>query len=144
MNFSEQAKQLKEQSGMTQRDIAEKCQISESTVSRYLSGTTVPPDDMAHNILEALGGGSSEIENEGEEEMQAALAMVRELYEARILDMQATIDDLKERVISERKERWKERHERWIVTLVLVIVVTAFFAMIFIDLSNGNIGWFRH
>lgn len=143
MSFHEKAQQLKKQSEMTQKDIAEACNISESTVSRYLNGAVVPPEDVAQSILEALGGGAHPEHTavaekiEGEEDVQTALAMIRELYEARILDMQDTIKDLKERVDH-------EKYERWIITIILAVVIAAFFAMIFIDLSNGNIGWFRH
>lgn len=137
MTFSDQAKQLKEKSNMTLHDIAEACNISESTASRYISGAIVPQEDMARKMLEALGGGDAPVKIEGEEDVQTALAMIREVYEARINDLNLTIKDLKERIKHERAERW-------VIMAVLLLVIAAFFTMIFIDLANGNIGWFRH
>lgn len=137
MTFSEQARQLKEQNNLTLKDIAEKCSISESTASRYLSGAIVPSNDAARNMLEALGGGPTEEKTEGEEDMQTALTMIREVYEARIADMQANISDLKDRIIHEKREKW-------IFIVLLAMVIIFVFALFYVDLSNGSVGWFRH
>ena len=94
MTFSERAKPLKNKGNLTLKQIAEACNISESMASRYISGAVVPPEDVARKMLEILG---AEEENtiEGEPDMRTALAMIKELYEARISDMWVTIADLK-------------------------------------------------
>lgn len=83
MTFSERAKPLKEKSGLTLNEIASSCNISESMVSRYINGSVIPPEDVARKILEILGE-ENDPNMEGDADMQAALAMLREVYEARI------------------------------------------------------------
>ena len=40
---------------MTLAQLAERCNISESSASRYLNGKVVPPADVAERILQELG-----------------------------------------------------------------------------------------
>lgn len=136
MTFSERAKPLKNKGNLTLKQIAEACNISESMASRYISGAVVPPEDVARKMLEILG---AEEENtiEGEPDMRTALAMIKELYEARISDMWATIADLKDNLSRERKEKW--------VFFGLMAIAVAFvFVLFWIDITNGRIGWYRY
>lgn len=54
MNFSEKARAMRMKSPLTLREIGEQCNVSESMVSRYISGAAKPPDDVAEKILEIL------------------------------------------------------------------------------------------
>ena len=54
MNFSEKARAMRMKSPLTLREIGEQCNVSESMVSRYISGAAKPPDDVAEKILEVL------------------------------------------------------------------------------------------
>ena len=87
-------------------------------------------------MLEFLG---EEVDKTTEEEtdMQTALAMLREVYEARIEDIFKNISDLKEQINHEKREKW-------IFFVLLAIVVVFVFALFYVDLSNGSVGWFRH
>lgn len=55
MPFLTKVKPLWDRSTMTLAELAEQCNISESSASRYLSGKVVPPADIAERILEILG-----------------------------------------------------------------------------------------
>ena len=134
MTFSERAKPLKDKSKLTLSEIAVACNISESMVSRDINGQIVPPEDIARKILEFLGDSTQEKENE---DMQAALMMIKEVYESRIADLHTSILDLKDQIHIEKKEKW-------LFFTLLVIVVIFVFALFYVDLTNGNIGWFRH
>lgn len=135
MTFSERAKPLKEKSKLTLNEISMACNISESMVSRYINGQIVPPEDIARKMLELLGGAVSA--DEESEDMQAALTMIREIYEARISDMRNTVTDLKEQIRVEKREKW-------IFFILLSLTVFFIFALFYVDLNNGNVGWFRH
>lgn len=135
MTFSERAKPLKEKSNLTLNEISMACNISESMVSRYINGQIVPPEDIARKMLELLGGAVSA--DEESEDMQAALTMIREIYEARISDMRNTVTDLKEQIRVEKREKW-------IFFILLSLTVFFIFALFYVDLNNGNVGWFRH
>lgn len=136
MTFSERAKPLKEKSGLTLNEIASSCNISESMVSRYINGSVIPPEDVARKILEILGE-ENDPNMEGDADMQAALAMLREVYEARIEDIFKRVADLKDQVNHEKREKW-------IFFVLLALVVVFVFALFYVDLSNGSVGWFRH
>jgi transcriptional regulator with XRE-family HTH domain len=55
MPFLTQVKPLWDHSTLTLAELAEKCNISESSASRYLNGKIIPPADIAERILEVLG-----------------------------------------------------------------------------------------
>ena len=55
MPFLTKVKPLWDRSTLTLAELAEKCNISESSASRYLNGKVVPPADIAELILEILG-----------------------------------------------------------------------------------------
>lgn len=135
MTFSEKAKPLKEKSKLTLSEIAMACNISESMVSRYINGQIIPPEDIARKILELLGDTIPEEEKRAD--MQTALTAIREIYESRISDLRANIVDLKDQIRIEKREKW-------IFFILLTFVVIFIFFLFYIDLSNGNIGWFRH
>ena len=55
MPFLQKVKPLWDRSTMTLAELAERCNIAESSASRYLNGKIVPPADIAERILEVLG-----------------------------------------------------------------------------------------
>ena len=76
MAFYEQVKPLWDKSKLTLAQVAEICNISESSASRYLNGKVNPPADVAEKILDILGGSATEKEGD---EMQTALQHIREI-----------------------------------------------------------------
>lgn len=135
MNFSERAKPLKDKNKIKLSEIAEACNISESMVSRYINGQIVPPEDIARRILEFLGEKIPEVEKEPE--MQSALALIREIYEARLGDMRSSIEEYKDQIESERKEKS-------VLFCFFGAVVICILFVLCVDLLNGDVGWFRH
>ena len=115
-----------EAENLTNKDLAQLAQISESTVSRVFASRGANASAATITaICDALGVGAEAAQYE---------AVVRErtkdeLYEARIDDLQRAIA---------RKERWNKR------LFVLCICLTSFVLLLFaVDVLNPNVGWFR-
>ena len=53
--FGNRVKELMERAGISQRELAIKSQISESSISRYLSGELQPRMDILSNIAKVFG-----------------------------------------------------------------------------------------
>lgn len=131
MAFYEQVKPLWDKSKLTLAQLAEVCNISESSASRYLNGKVNPPADVAEKILDILGGSSAM--QEGDEEMQTLVQHIREIYEAQIAAMLA---EHMSRVADLRRDK------RWLAIAILVLV--AFILYLFADGLNGHWGIFQY
>lgn len=111
---------------LTNRDVAQLAQISESTVSRVLSSRgAVASTATITAICTALGVTAEPAQYEIVERS----ATMDEVYEARIDDLKRTIA---------QKETWNKR--LFVVCLCLTAFVLALFA---IDVLNPTVGWFR-
>ena len=111
---------------MTNKELAQLAQISESTVSRVLAskGSNTSAATITA-ICDALGVGADAAQHAG----GMCEHTKGELYEARIDDLQRAIA---------RKERWNKR------LFVVCVCLTAFILLLFaVDILNPNIGWFR-
>lgn len=111
---------------MTNKDLAQLAQISESTVSRVLAskGSNASAATITA-ICDALGVGAEAAQYAG----GVCERTKDELYEARIDDLQRAIA---------RKEHWNKR------LFVVCVCLTAFILLLFaVDILNPNIGWFR-
>lgn len=134
MPFANRAKKLKNQSGVTLRQLSEAVNVSESTLSRYLNGSIIPPEDIAHRIMEFLQAEAAEsaIEHatQGDmEDMHSALESIKTIYESRITDLWKIIDDLK--------------RSRRVLSIALTVTIIFIFVLFSIDLLNPNAGWFQ-
>lgn len=131
MAFYAQARPLWDKSELTLAQVAERCNISESSASRYLNGKVNPPADIAEKIIEVLGGPVAAPER-GAPDMQT-ITHIREIYEARIDDMQeehnSRVEDLR------RDKRLLE---------IIIIVLAIFILYLFLDGLNGSWGIFQH
>ena len=132
MAFYEQIKPLWEKSKLTLAQLAEACNISESSASRYLNGKINPPADTAEKIIEILGGRPATTKGD-EEEMQTIVQHIREIYGAQIASMQAEHDS---RVADLRRDK------RWLAGAILILL--AFILYLFADGLNGNWGIFQY
>lgn len=134
MTFSERVKPLKEKSKLTLLEIATACNISESMASRYINGQTIPPEDIARKIVDFL---SAAVPSETKSnEARSDAFSISSVYEARISDLKANIIDLKAQLSAEKKEKWA------FIFMFIVVICLAFLLMC-VDITNGNIGWFR-
>lgn len=115
MNFSEKARALRMKSPLTLREIGEQCNVSESMVSRYISGAAKPPDDMAEKILEVL-------RNSEQDDDRCVCA--------------AHIDDLR------RLIRQQQREKRVLFGIIVFFLV--FTLLLYLDATHGAWGAIRY
>lgn len=111
---------------LTNRDVAQLAQISESTVSRILAtkGAVASTSTLAA-ICDALGVTAETAQYEIVERS----ASKDEVYEARIADLKA---------VNRNKDQWIKA--LFIVCLCLTAFILTLFA---VDLLNPSVGWFR-
>lgn len=159
-------KQLKEKTGLTYGDIAEKSKRSESSVKNLFFGNVDDPRvDTIMPIVYALGGSMDEMLNPGksrDELKEVSVVQLREMYEAQIATMKETSEahinnirahyeqhheDLKENYemrLSDKRELIKTLEREclsskifsWICVLVLVVILVA-------ELMNPTLGWIK-
>lgn len=95
-------KQAVKDSGKSNKAVAELAGVSESTVSRYLSGEQSPPFDFVVKVAEALGLSLDELTDNPhgikKAAENAALEQLRQVYEQRIEDKNAHIASQKDRI----------------------------------------------
>ena len=138
MPFAEKAKDLWRKGKLTQKDIAKLAGVSESMVSRYFSGETVPKEDVAEKILQVLAAAipkdepkpESPQKKEEAQDTRLVLEHLSRVYDSHIAQQQSAL-----RI---------ERREKWIFVCLLGIVIALMFFIFFIDLTNGAVGWWRY
>ena len=140
MPFAEKAKALWRKGSLTQKDIAKLAGVSESMVSRYLSGDTVPKEDVAEKILAVLAAAipveepkpepKPEPTTKEEPDMRIALDHLTRAYDSHIAEL--------------KNELRMERREKWVFVSMLCVVVCLVFVVLVIDLANGHVGWYRY
>ena len=135
MTFAETAKPLKDKSKMTLLEIATACNISESMASRYINGQNIPPEDIARKMLDVLNAAAPTEQKENVKRPE--LLIIRDVYEARIEDMKLNAVELKTQLRIEKREKW-------VFFSLLVVVIVFVFMLLYVDITNGNVGWFRH
>ena len=130
MPFRDQIKPLWDKSELTLAQLAEICNISESSASRYLNGKVAPPVDVAEKIIAVLGGDNKTKEGH---EMQSVVQHIREIYEAQIHAMEANhasrVADL-------------QRDKRWMA--VAIVVLVGVIVYLCVDALHGNWGLFQY
>ena len=115
VNFSEKARAMRMKSPLTLREIGEQCNVSESMVSRYISGAAKPPDDMAEKILEVLRN-SEQDDDHG-------------IYAAHIDDLRRLI----------RQQQWENR-----VLFGVLVSLLVFLLLLYLDATHGGWGAIRY
>ena len=115
-----------EAENLTNKDLAQLAQISESTVSRVLASRGANASAATITaICDALGVGAEAAQYE----VAVRERTKDELYEARIDDLQRRIK--------------KETHEKRIIFIAFLFTVAFVFILFAVDLLNPNVGWFR-
>ena len=154
MPFIEQVKRLWHDSDLTLAQLAEICNISESSASRYLNGKVAPPVDVAEKIIAVLGGDNHTKEGQ---EMQNVVQHLREMYEDQLASMQEEhaksnaeaqhIREIYEAQISTLQEDHAEhiaelqRDKRWMAVFIAALFVVLVY--LFLDGLHGNWGIFQ-
>lgn len=112
--------------------------LPEATIRKIFSGETADPRfETVVKLVLAMGGSIDEMLGNAPETADSgasALTMMKEIYESRIAEIkkssQAHIESLK-----------RDKRYLGIVCAVLGIFIIAWLV---IDLSLGNVGWFRY
>ncbi len=157
MPFLKQVTPLWDRSTMTLAELAQQCNISESSASRYLSGKISPPADIAERILEVLG---ADIVASGTPEEKPAAAVppvlqIWEVYKDEIEILQAThanhiasIQASHSNHVSAIKENYStqisalQRDKLWLfITLLVMICLLLYFIL---DGLHGEWGIIRY
>lgn len=118
MPFTDQIRTLWKDSKLTLAQLAELCDISESSASRYINGKINPPVDVAERILEVL-------KESKPKQPQKEAAMVRQLHEV----YETQIADL--------------RRDKTILFIALMVMI-ALVVYLFIDALHGNWGLIQY
>ena len=141
MPFVSQVKPLWDKSGLTLAQLADLCNISESSASRYLSGKVIPPADTAEKILEVLGAPP---QAGGEKEMQTTVQHIREIYEAQIGTLREHHASQIAAMQADHASRVEDlrRDKLWMFRAIIVLFVVMLY--ICVDAMHGNWGLFQY
>ena len=130
----ERLRALKDKSGMTSKEIAEKSNVPESTVTRILSGKTENPTIITVMAMtKAMGGTSADIFDDDAQIIPSANVIVSdaEKRHSEVVDLY--------REIVETKNKWIKFLMIWNISITVFIIL-----LLILDLMNGDVGFFRY
>ena len=134
--FLERLRALKDKSGLTTKQIAEKCDIPESTVTRIFSGKTPNPTIITVMAMtKAMGGTASDIFDDN-----AQVNTIPAVPQSVLNDVEqknAEIIELYERII-----KTKDRYIRFL-SVALIGIAAFLVILLFLDLLVLDIGYFN-
>lgn len=129
-DFASKATRLKDQAGLSNRDLAAAADVGESTLSRYLSGKVQPPHDVACRILKVLEDAAVDPSPGGKADCGVEVpANMADVYERRIVDLKRTLT--------------VERREKYICMIALAALVVFVGIMIAMDILTSSAGWIQ-
>ena len=134
--FLERLRMLKDKSGMTTKQVAEKCDIPESTVARIFSGKTPNPTIITVMAMtKAMGGTAADIFDDN-----AQVNTNPTVPQVVVSDMERKNEEITElyKDIIKSKDRTIK-----LLTYVLLGVSAVIIFLLLFDLFNGGIGYFR-
>lgn len=133
-----QLRQRKKETGLSLQDIVERTEqngapVSHSTVKRVFGDSACDfdfrYDTTLRPIAQALGLNIDPIPEEGNEDMQAALTLIRETYEARVADLWSAIKML-------RRDK--------VILIIIALGLLLFVFYLFADGLHGDWGFFQY
>lgn len=134
--FAKVAKELKEETRVTLREIAATCNSSESMVSRYINGQSEPPPDIADAIMQML---------RAEKVAQDERAMRSNTTLAQLEESQNRLEEAyKQRIAGLLKHLEYERKQNRIFSVALLATLFGVIVFLLIDIFNGGLGWVRY
>lgn len=119
---------------MTSKEIAEKSNVPESTVTRILSGKTENPTIITVMAMtKAMGGTSADIFDDDAQIIPSANVIVSdaEKRHSEVVDLY--------REIVETKNKWIKFLMIWNISITVFIIL-----LLILDLMNGDVGFFRY
>lgn len=157
---------LKEKSGLTYENIAEKSGRSESTVKNLCSGKSEDPRiDTVAPVIYAMGGSLDEMYTGKSKDAvkEISISSIKEIYELQLIDMSKTheahinnirshyeqhIKDLKENFekrLADKIEIIKEKSNHANFFKILACVgLGILVALLIIEVMHPNLGWIRY
>ena len=134
--FLERLRLLKDKSGLTTKQIAEKCDIPESTVTRIFSGKTPNPTIITvMAMVKAMGGQAADIFDDDAQVNTAPVVPQVVLTDMERKNLEIT--ELYERII-----KTKDKYIRFLAGALISIAVLII-VLLFLDLLVLDIGYFR-
>ena len=130
----ERLRALKDKSGMTSKEIAEKSKVPESTVTRILSGKTENPTIITVMAMtKAMGGTSADIFDDDAQIIPSANVIVSdaEKRHSEVVELY--------REIVKTKNKWIKFLMIWNISITVFIIL-----LLILDLMNGDVGFFRY
>ncbi len=140
--FLERLRVLKDKSGLTTKQIADRCGIPESTVTRIFSGKTPNPTIISvMAITKAMGGTAADVFDDN-----AQVNTQPKVPQAVLSDMERKnleIVELYKGIINSKDEniRAKDKTIKMLTAVILGFALVFVFLLLF-DLFNGSIGFF--
>ena len=134
--FLERLRALKDKSGLTTKQIAEKCDIPESTVTRIFSGKTPNPTIITVMAMtKAMGGQAADIFDDNAQINTNPTVPQSVLTEVEQKNLEIT--ELYERII-----KTKDKYIKFLAGALIGIAVLLVI-LLFLDLLVLDIGYFR-
>ena len=135
---------LKEKSGFTFEDIAEKSGRSVSTVKNLCSGKSEDPRlDTVAPVIYAVGGSLDEMYNPGKSKdalKEISISSIKEMYERHIADLKEGYD----KHLADKDEIIKEKNSQATFLKVLACVGLAILVgLLIIEVMHPDLGWIR-
>ena len=134
--FLERLRMLKDKSGMTTKEIAEKSGVPESTITRIFSGKTPNPTIISvMDIIRAMGGKASDVFDDN-----AQVNTQPKVPQVVLTDMEKKnleIVELYKGIIESKDKTIK------LLTYVLLGLASIIIFLLLFDLFNGGIGYFK-
>ena len=134
--FLERLRALKDKSGMTTKQIAEKCDIPESTVTRIFSGKTPNPTIITVMAMtKAMGGTAADIFDDN-----AQVNTIPAVPQSVLTEVEQKNLEIVE--LYERMLKTKDKYIRFLAG-ALIGIATLLVILLFLDLLVLDIGYFN-
>lgn len=135
----EKLKSLKNKKNLSNRELAEMTGLSESTISRIITGQTEPRFSDVAEIAKVIGASLDDLAGiQAPAAADAACLMTKIEHKEKLLESsQVTI-----KVLTESSNR--ERHDKRALAIALAVLIAFLLTVVAVDLANGNIGWARY
>lgn len=134
--FLERLRALKDKSGLTTKQIAEKCDIPESTVTRIFTGKTPNPTIITvMAMVKAMGGQASDIFDDNAQVNTVPTVPQSVLTEVEQKNLEIT--SLYEKML-ESKDKYIKFLAGALIGIAVLLVI-----LLFLDLLVLDIGYFR-
>ena len=135
--FLERLRALKDKSGMTTKQIADKCDIPESTVARIFTGKTPNPTIITVLAMtKAMGGTAADIFDDN-----AQVNTNPTVPQSVLSDVERKNEEIVElyKSIIKSKDKYIKILATALITILICLVI-----LLFVDLMVHDIGYIRH